>query len=57
MEIEEINEIESDEMDVIIRDVCDIDDQGRLYCGWKEKTEKQRIVIENRSNEGNACQE
>ena len=40
MEIEEINEIESDEMDVIIRDVCDIDDQERLYCGWKEKTEK-----------------
>ena len=29
----------------------------RWYDEQREKTEKQRIVIENRSNEGNGCQE
>ena len=57
MKVEEINEIEYDEMDVIIRDVCETDDYMRGYDEQREKTEKQRIVIENISNEGNACQE
>ena len=47
MEMEEINEMECDEMDVIIRDVCNIDDQMRRYDEQSEKTEKKQIVIEN----------